>query len=321
MNMTAVVSVIMPAYNVGKYIGRTIESVLAQTYENFELIVINDGSEDDTENVVRGYMKKDARIKYIKQVNQGVSVARNTGIDAAGGKYISFLDGDDLWHKDFLKKMTALVYAGENSINFAYARTEECFPDGSRKIIGGDGIINGYLEDFVAPNNELRLKFHISALLINKDIIEQHMIRFVPGQRLSEDTGFFIECLAVCQGCGIDDVLSYYIRREGQATGNNVWHPEFWIGHADIYDKIEAFVYMARPKAKIAFDKARSYVAYRFVLSCLKNGYIDEAAKYRAKWRKWLKFFSKGDGKRKDRYKCMAILKAGRSGLKLIGKV
>jgi len=92
------VSIITPAYNVEKYIGATITSVIAQTYENWELIIVDDASGDDTFNIVSSYAQQDKRIRVVKTPkNGGVAAARNFGIELARGAYIAFLDSDDLW--------------------------------------------------------------------------------------------------------------------------------------------------------------------------------------------------------------------------------
>ena len=117
--MSNMVSVIMPAYNVGQYIGKSIESVLAQTYKNIELIVVNDGSSDATGQVVEQYCRQDARVKLLTQKNQGVSGARNNGISAACGDYISFLDGDDLWDAKFLENMMQSISRSKGQVEFA----------------------------------------------------------------------------------------------------------------------------------------------------------------------------------------------------------
>lgn len=315
------ISVIMPAYNLENYIGKSIESVLQQTYPDFELIVINDGSQDNTAEVVAGYAQKDQRVKLINQENGGVSVARNTGLDAAKGEYISFLDGDDLWHEAFLEKMLNFIQNSSHTIEFAYAKTEECFDDGRRELIGGDRIVNGFFEDFLASNNELRLTFHISALMFKRELVEKHHIRFVSGLRLSEDTGFMIELLCVAKAYGLNEVLTYYMRRENSATGKKLWQPDFWSGHTKIYEAVEAFIMDKRPEAVPAMKKARGFVAYRFVLSCLKHGYVDEALQYRARWQNWLKNFADGDGRVKDRMKCRLILATGKHIIWLLGRV
>lgn len=100
-------SVVIPLYNKEKHIRRSIESVLNQNYKNFELIIINDGSSDNSGKIVEQY--QDSRIKYFNQKNQGVSVARNTGISKSSSDFIAFLDADDEWKNDFLSKILELI--------------------------------------------------------------------------------------------------------------------------------------------------------------------------------------------------------------------
>lgn len=89
------VSVIIPAYNHGRFLSETVSSVLAQTYQDFELVVVDDGSTDNTRQVVNIF--RDPKIKYLYQENRGLSAARNTGIHASAGEYIALLDSDDIW--------------------------------------------------------------------------------------------------------------------------------------------------------------------------------------------------------------------------------
>ena len=100
------ISVVIPAYNAGKYLGRTIESVLAQSRAPDEIIIVDDGSTDNTADVAAGY---GAKIKYIHQENAGASAARNAGINAASSEWIAFLDSDDEWLKDHLQGQTELL--------------------------------------------------------------------------------------------------------------------------------------------------------------------------------------------------------------------
>ena len=99
--MNPKVSVVIPTYNRADKVSATVESVLAQTFSDLEVIVVDDGSSDDTEQVLRQAFGD--RIRYYAQVNQGVSVARNKGIEEARGEWIAFLDSDDLWEKDKLE--------------------------------------------------------------------------------------------------------------------------------------------------------------------------------------------------------------------------
>ena len=98
--MTDKISIIVPVYNVEKYLKECIESILSQTYKNIEIILIDDGSTDNSGKICDEYLKKDSRVKVIHKENGGLSDARNTGIEIASGKYIGFVDSDDYIAKD-----------------------------------------------------------------------------------------------------------------------------------------------------------------------------------------------------------------------------
>ncbi len=123
------VSIIMPTYNCAKFIGKTIESVIAQTYENWELIIVDDCSKDNTEEVVSKY--KDNRIKYHRlENNSGAAVARTEAMKKARGSYMSFLDSDDLWKKDKLEKQ--LEFMNKNNYNFTCTEYEQIDEEGNK---------------------------------------------------------------------------------------------------------------------------------------------------------------------------------------------
>ena len=105
MMQTPLISVIIPAYNAGKYISKCVDSILQNTYENLEIIIVNDGSKDDTRQVVEAV--SDSRIRLVEQENGGVSKARNTGLDHARGEYIAFIDADDYVSADYFEKLLA----------------------------------------------------------------------------------------------------------------------------------------------------------------------------------------------------------------------
>ena len=99
------ISIIVPIYNVSYYLDNCIESITKQTYSNLEIILVNDGSTDNSNDICQKWEKIDKRITYINQKNSGVSVARNNGIKKATGKYISFVDGDDYLEINFIKTL------------------------------------------------------------------------------------------------------------------------------------------------------------------------------------------------------------------------
>lgn len=120
------VSVIMPTHNCGAFISDSIQSVLNQTYENWELLVVDDGSTDETPEILRDVSMRDSRVRVIQIPQSGAARARNAAIDAAKGEYLAFLDSDDLWRTEKLEKQ--ISYMRENNINFsctAYGQIDE----------------------------------------------------------------------------------------------------------------------------------------------------------------------------------------------------
>ena len=106
-------SIIIPVYNVEKYIGKCLESVMNQTYKDYEVIVVNDGTKDNSMDIVKNYP-----VKIIEQENQGLSVARNTGVKKAKGEYIIFLDSDDYIEKDLLKNINKSLDNNPDLVRF-----------------------------------------------------------------------------------------------------------------------------------------------------------------------------------------------------------
>ena len=118
MAINPTVSIIIPAYNVAPYIGETLASVMAQSFTDYEVIVVNDGSSDETEAALEPFR---ARIVYLRQENRGVSAARNTALRVARGRYIALLDSDDIWLPDYLKMLVARLESDR--------RVDVCYPN------------------------------------------------------------------------------------------------------------------------------------------------------------------------------------------------
>lgn len=121
------VSIIIPVYNAEKFLGKCINSVLTQTYENWEIIIIDDGSTDNSEKIYNEFAKNDNRFKVYYQDNKGVSAARNFGINIAQGKYIIFIDADDWIEKDFIDRMIEVIEKEKADMvqcNFYYVRND-----------------------------------------------------------------------------------------------------------------------------------------------------------------------------------------------------
>ena len=109
MNQSPRISVIVPVYNVEQYLPRCVESILAQTYENLEILLVDDGTKDNCGAICDAYARQDERVKVIHKENGGLSSARNAGIDVSTGEYFSFVDSDDWIEPDMYEKMMALT--------------------------------------------------------------------------------------------------------------------------------------------------------------------------------------------------------------------
>lgn len=135
--MAGLVSIIMPSYNTASFIAESIQSVLAQSYKDWELIIVDDCSPDNTDQVVKPYLS-DERIKYLKnEKNSGAAVSRNRALREAKGKWIAFLDSDDLWMPDKLKKQ--VDFMEKNGYHFSYTNYAEIDTEDKRNGISVTG--------------------------------------------------------------------------------------------------------------------------------------------------------------------------------------
>ena len=182
--MSPKVSVIIPTFNRGKTLKRAIDSVLKQTFKEIELIVIDDGSQDGTSEIVAQYKN----ITYLKQTNQGVSFSRNIGIKKSAGEYIAFLDSDDEWLPEKLE--TQLKFLGENS-EYVWVHTEEIWvrngvrvnPMKKHKKGGGDQFL---------PSLELCL-ISPSSVMIKRELLEKE--KFDETLEVCEDFDLWLRLL------------------------------------------------------------------------------------------------------------------------------
>lgn len=163
------VSVIIPAYNAELYIKEALESVLGQTYQEFEIIVIDDGSTDNQKEIISTLMEKDDRIKYFYQENSGVSIARNHGILLSKGDYLAFLDADDVWYPNNLELKVEKFESGKFGLVHSSANIiDERSNITGQSIIGKEGSL---LEDMLMWKETCIPG--PSSVLVKKEVIEE----------------------------------------------------------------------------------------------------------------------------------------------------
>lgn len=215
-------SVIIPCYNVENYIARTINSVLEQTFNDFEIILVNDGSVDNTGKILDEYLKKDTRIKVIHQKNRGVSEARNTGIREAKGKYIYFLDGDDYVSTSYFEDMSKIILKNNLEIIISPYYIEK----NNKKFLLISNIKEKYYNrDFILKNLFTRkiCKAAIGTSLIKKEIIVKNNIFFNEKLSYSEDYHFIIRIFFKAKNFYYTNKPYFtYVQREGSAINSKL---------------------------------------------------------------------------------------------------
>lgn len=208
------ISIIIPAYNVEQYLPVCLSSIEQQTYQNFEVILIDDGSKDSTGEICDTIAAKDNRFKVIHQKNQGVSAARNVGLEVAAGEYICFVDSDDELRENFLNEFNFdydisiqgyLLQDGENNYPISY-----------REFLSFDNVAKVYCLNDIhsAPFSKL----------CKAEIIKKNDIFFPEGISFSEDTIFFLKYIKYCKSIYVSDRCGYIYRKREESL-STTHHP------------------------------------------------------------------------------------------------
>ena len=233
MTHSMLVSVIIPAYNIDQYLAETLDSVLAQTYDHFEVIIVNDGSTDRTLETAQEYAAKDHRIRVISQVNQGIAGARNRGIRETTGELLAFLDGDDRWHPTKLsvhvnhfESFGQSVQSGERaSLGMSFAKVTFITSDGSyTKQYSNSKLTHFKPEDFYIENPVVTP----SNVVIRRSLLDQ-VGYFVSHPGGLEDQEIFVRI--ACSDAmieGLDRVLTEYRIVESSLSSNLYRMEESW---------------------------------------------------------------------------------------------
>lgn len=213
------ISIIIPVHNSEKYIHRCLNSISHQLYKNWELILIDDGSTDGSGIICEEYAKKDERIKVIHQSNQGVSVARNSGLDIAQGKWVIFCDSDDEFYIDSLDILINGINYGNTLIIGGYDRIEKkTYPNCKDPVSFNRWTIKKTIKELFCPSDG-RYKGVICSKLFNKDIIDKFNLRFDSSIKYNEDRLFIVNYL-----CKLD--LSEYISITNKSVYKYYIHEE-----------------------------------------------------------------------------------------------
>lgn len=229
------ISIIVPIYKVEKYLERCVQSIVDQTYQNLEILLIDDGSPDNCPAMCDAWAEKDSRIKVIHKENMGVSAARNSGIEIANGELLFFLDGDDIIEAETVSacikyydgKKSTIVLVNNDRVSDEYSNDEMQ----KRKVVGADvAVYNGLA---ITSCISARTAFACWGILMSKPLINEKQIRFDEVLHNLEDAAFLGKFL-----CYIDKIiclmpaLYHYRRTPASITSNCInrkWQAQGWL--------------------------------------------------------------------------------------------
>lgn len=235
-------SIIIPVYNVAPYIRECLDSVLAQTYTDWEAICVDDGSTDGSSAILDEYAAKDARFRVIHQVNAGVSAARNAALDVAQGEWVGFVDGDDAIDEEWMSVINEYIL---NHIDIDFIRMScQNWCGGFRSVAGYDDDLT---KDIKTKEDVFRWGYEVNihGTETFRNVYKRKAIsglRFIRGVRYCEDAIFSYDAIGRVSCAGYCGYNGYYYRRgrEGAATASNLTieeNNEIWESILDVWER------------------------------------------------------------------------------------
>lgn len=245
------VSIITPVYNAEKYLRQTIESVQNQTYKNYEMILVDDKSTDNSLEIIKQYAKKNNKIKYYAlEQNSGTAVARNIALNMSKGRFIAYLDADDKWKKDKLEKQ--IKYMVENNYYFTCTDYEKIKENGNslKKIIKMPNEINYKL--YIRNTIIQTVGVMVDTKYINKNLLE------MPNLRRRQDAATWCQILKAGYNCyRVPEVLCYYRSYNKSLSSNK-------------FKSVKGTWYLYREVEKLSFIKS-CWCFIGYVFNALKK--------------------------------------------------
>jgi len=215
-------SIIVPIYNAEEYLVECLDSIINQTYKKLEIILIDDGSQDNSGKIADEYSKKDLRIKVIHQKNSGVSATRNTGIRKACGDYICFVDSDDYICKDFIKNLVddMLTYKVETTTTTKICPIDDNNISKIEIIDTGEALIRMYYGKLEKSGNGVQM--------FTTKLLKDSYIIFDENKKICEDFDFFARVLIASNKVAVDYRKMYYYRPNSNSTMHQKINSDFF---------------------------------------------------------------------------------------------
>lgn len=257
------ISVIMPAYNSERYISGAVESVLSQSYTDWELIIVDDGSTDRTPEIIDEYAEKDFRIKVFHRKNSGVSEARNFALDNICGEYVTFIDSDDIYHIDRLKIMRH-VFEQNPECDAVFAEHKEFKGDLNileEKVFGETAIIKNDILKIVISDTK---KHFVCNAMLKSEVGKKEKF---PPIHYAEDFCYFRNCARNFKQIAVlTDTLYYYRRNSGNAMTDHFFTEKY----VPDFMKLVENTYDFCKGNNLEDDFYKKMVAHEYAQSCMR---------------------------------------------------
>lgn len=274
--MHSLITIIIPVYNLEYYIARCLDSVLAQTYSNLQVIVVNDGSKDNSLKIIKQYEERDSRIILIDKANEGVSAARNMGVDIAMGEYIMFIDGDDWIDTNMVE--TLYLLAVENNTDFVgggfvfeelKSGRKRFSPIGFHpQVIEGKNILRNYLTGHYLWGS-------VWGGMYRRTFLNEYNLRFDKGIRYGEDVFFNLQVMSKANKVLVCENHFYHVLvRPSSVTRQTVHELDKEKKNPDVvkYLKMQNLWDEYKEDYKVWFVRFSNYTLYHLAL---KVNYAD----------------------------------------------
>lgn len=224
----SLISIVIPVYNAEKYIRRCIYSIIRQTYQNFELILVNDGSIDNSLEICKEYAIKDKRITVLSQKNNGASSARNKGIESANGEWITFIDADDSVDPKYLELLCENITGEERTLIIQGIKQHFNKKEIKETEFKGQTLVGPNIEKAFDENEIYEYGFTV-AKLYNRNIVKKFNIRFNEHIAYSEDLLFMLDYILHCNSISFVSGAhyNYILEKSGLSQRYNSFESEY----------------------------------------------------------------------------------------------
>lgn len=278
------ISIIVPVYNASKYLSECLDSIAKQTLKDIEIICINDGSTDNSLQILNDYFAKDKRFVIINQENQGVSVARNTGIESAKGDYIAFVDSDDYIKSDFLEILYSkavknnaeisaadIVYVANGKLKYDNYMSKQTFK-------ANKSLLTSYKD---------KSKFVRSVNVWNKlyrtDFINKYNLKFMRGCKFGEDTCFIFLAVSLAQKISLTRDTAYYYRKNDESVTKNAFNSSLVFDLVNTMDYIQKLLIQKIDEGVLSKEYLMLFYAYE--INQFHTWYKETAEPYKTEFK------------------------------------